>query len=175
MTCAQGLLRLLWGGPEVGVLRDCLLFFIFPTAVTSFLRFHLLHLLLPSFAGGRCFRTCVSVISQLPLPYLFFSFPTPTKSFFFPILKSSLHGFALALFKGKLSFSFFGCCAFYFFNTKSGQIFHFFWPHQTKTSSSVVFLKLKNRYGRFSHGRRKGTDLHLSLSVCLVYVRQRQG
>ena len=22
MTCAQGLLRLLWGGPEVGVLRD---------------------------------------------------------------------------------------------------------------------------------------------------------
>ena len=23
MTCAQGLLRLLWGGPEVGVLRDC--------------------------------------------------------------------------------------------------------------------------------------------------------
>ena len=24
MTCAQGLLRLLWGGPEVGVLRDCL-------------------------------------------------------------------------------------------------------------------------------------------------------
>ena len=30
MTCAQGLLRLLWGGgPEVGVLRDCeLLLFI---------------------------------------------------------------------------------------------------------------------------------------------------
>ena len=25
MTCAQGLLRLLWGGPEVGVLRDWLL------------------------------------------------------------------------------------------------------------------------------------------------------
>ena len=25
MTCAQGLLRLLWGRPEVGVLRDCLL------------------------------------------------------------------------------------------------------------------------------------------------------
>ena len=25
MTCAQGLLRLLWGGPEVGVLRDCTL------------------------------------------------------------------------------------------------------------------------------------------------------
>ena len=24
MTCAQGLLRLLWGGPEVGVLRDWL-------------------------------------------------------------------------------------------------------------------------------------------------------
>ena len=24
MTCAQGLLRLLWGGPEVGVLRDCM-------------------------------------------------------------------------------------------------------------------------------------------------------
>ena len=24
MTCAQGLLRLFWGGPEVGVLRDCL-------------------------------------------------------------------------------------------------------------------------------------------------------
>ena len=24
MTCAQGLLRLLWGGPEVGVLRHCL-------------------------------------------------------------------------------------------------------------------------------------------------------
>ena len=24
MTCAQGLLRLLWGGPEVGVLRDCI-------------------------------------------------------------------------------------------------------------------------------------------------------
>ena len=24
MTCAQGLLRLLWGGAEVGVLRDCL-------------------------------------------------------------------------------------------------------------------------------------------------------
>ena len=23
MTCAQGLLRLLWGGTEVGVLRDC--------------------------------------------------------------------------------------------------------------------------------------------------------
>ena len=23
MTCAQGLLRLLGGGPEVGVLRDC--------------------------------------------------------------------------------------------------------------------------------------------------------
>ena len=23
MTCAQGLLRLLWGGAEVGVLRDC--------------------------------------------------------------------------------------------------------------------------------------------------------
>ena len=23
MTCAQGLLRLLWGGPEVGVLRHC--------------------------------------------------------------------------------------------------------------------------------------------------------
>ena len=23
MTCAQGLLRLLWGGPEIGVLRDC--------------------------------------------------------------------------------------------------------------------------------------------------------
>ena len=23
MTCEQGLLRLLWGGPEVGVLRDC--------------------------------------------------------------------------------------------------------------------------------------------------------
>ena len=23
MTCAQGLLHLLWGGPEVGVLRDC--------------------------------------------------------------------------------------------------------------------------------------------------------
>ena len=22
MTCVQGLLRLLWGGPEVGVLRD---------------------------------------------------------------------------------------------------------------------------------------------------------
>ena len=26
MTCAQGLLRLLWGGPEVGVLRDCMLY-----------------------------------------------------------------------------------------------------------------------------------------------------
>ena len=25
MTCAQGLLRLLWGGPEVGVLRDWIL------------------------------------------------------------------------------------------------------------------------------------------------------
>ena len=24
MTCEQGLLRLLWGGPEVGVLRYCL-------------------------------------------------------------------------------------------------------------------------------------------------------
>ena len=24
MTCAQGLLRLLWGGPKVGVLRDWL-------------------------------------------------------------------------------------------------------------------------------------------------------
>ena len=24
MTCAQGLLRLLWGGAEVGVLRDCM-------------------------------------------------------------------------------------------------------------------------------------------------------
>ena len=28
MTCAQGLLRLLWGGPEVGVLRDCQCFLI---------------------------------------------------------------------------------------------------------------------------------------------------
>ena len=27
MTCAQGLLRLLWGGPEVGVLRDCFMLF----------------------------------------------------------------------------------------------------------------------------------------------------
>ena len=31
MTCAQGLLRLLWGGPEVGVLRDCVQFYFLHT------------------------------------------------------------------------------------------------------------------------------------------------
>ena len=33
MTCAQGLLRLLWGGPEVGVLRDCMQAYLQPASV----------------------------------------------------------------------------------------------------------------------------------------------
>ena len=37
MTCAQGLLRLLWGGgPEVGVLRDCVQLNVFKILVNIF-------------------------------------------------------------------------------------------------------------------------------------------
>ena len=38
MTCAQGLLRLLWGGGgEVGVLRDCISLFTYVQIVVYFL------------------------------------------------------------------------------------------------------------------------------------------
>ena len=36
MTCAQGLLRLLWGGPEVGVLRDWAEAFLKPKGIVLY-------------------------------------------------------------------------------------------------------------------------------------------
>ena len=38
MTCVQGLLRLLWGGPEVGVLRDWTSVYQKPTFTGQYLR-----------------------------------------------------------------------------------------------------------------------------------------
>ena len=65
MTCAQGLLRLLWGGPEVGVLRDCKAVIFFPKFLESLATSCLPVPSVEVFRNWACLKSKQPTISQI--------------------------------------------------------------------------------------------------------------
>ena len=95
MTCAQGLLRLLWGGPEVGVLRDCACvcdesYEKSPQANLSF-GFAAKSLLYQTIVNFNLFyyQVCATTIDLRSLFFILSPIKTPIRQFCFPLEASS--------------------------------------------------------------------------------------